>query len=320
MPTKGKEYQKMANNLCYQFKQAIEASLALGSDKHSIKKQQIENDYRIYSYASRKEYIDFAYRFVGFLKEYYPDIKQVKQIRVEHVNAYLQSKSNLTQKSMQHEVSCINKMELCCKRKYTIKIDWRTGRKVPVQKVERLRKTTFTDKQIKGIEKFLESKRDCAGKDGYYLAKAFSLRASEVVNLQYRDICLDKGKYGVLHIHESKGKRNRDIQLTKDEREFLVKFLERKGYGEKSALGKERIVPLRSDSLCCYLNRICKQLGYSNIVESKTSYHALRKYTITQYYKEQRKLYGDKKAREMSMERLGHSKNRKDLFNTYILL
>lgn len=310
----------MANNLCYQLKQAIENSLVLGGDKHSIKKQQQESDYRIYSYASRKSLINFSYGFCGYMKENYPDIKMVKDITIEHINGYLASRAKVSQKTIGFDVAAINKLEKCVNKKYGIHVDWRTERIVPRQEIEKVRNITFSDKQIKGIEKHLKTKRECSSKDAYYIAKRFSLRASEVVNIQYRDIKWEKGEFGILHIHESKGKRSRDILLTGDDRKFFEELIKKHRDRGKDVSNRERIVALRSDSICAYLNRICKKLGYSNIIEKKTSYHALRKYTITKFYREQEKIHGKNKAKEMAMERLGHGKGRKDLFETYILL
>ena len=82
----------------------------------------------------------------------------------------------------------------------------------------------------------------------------------------------------------------------------------------------EKLIPLKPDTVCCYINRACKKLGFNEIVSAKTSVHCLRKYSITNYYKEKCKEVGPDRARELAMLRLGHSKDRMDLFKTYIKL
>lgn len=297
----------MAKNLCYQMTSSIENALSLGEDKHSAKRQNT-NQTKIYSYASRKDMMDFAHDFSKYIKTNFPEVRMVRDINVKHINDYLLSKDKLTQASIQQYVSRLNKLELCCNKKFGLSLDWRNGREIPVQHKEQIRNIVFTDKQIQGIEKYLETKKDCYSKYAYYLAKAFSLRASSVVKIQVRDVDLVNMK---LHIHEDKGKRSRDLDIRPTEVEMLRKLII-----DKNAT--DRLIPLRSDSICAYLNRICKVLGYTNITNAKTSYHCLRKYSITQYYKEQEKMVGYKKAEQLASIRLGHGKDRKDIIDRYL--
>lgn len=299
----------MAKNLCYQLVSSIENGFRPGTDKHSEKMQNKETTYKIYSYASRTEMIDFSHRFANFMKTNYPEVKQVKQIGVEHINAYLSAKTNVTNKTMQHEVSCFNKMQLCVNKKFSINVDWKTDRVVPKTEMEKRRTAVFTREQIQGLKDYFDTKRDCYSKAAFFMGERFALRASEVVKVQVRDVHWNEN---VLHIHDSKGKRSRDIAITEDDKQFLKGLV-----GDKK--GTDRLIPLRADSVCAYLNRACKVLGYDNITQAKTSFHSLRKFSISNYFKEQKELLGEKKAREMAMERLGHSKNRADLYNTYIV-
>lgn len=298
----------MAKNLCYQMTSAIENGFRPGMDKHSIKAQQKETDYKIFSYAARKDMIDFAHRFSAFIKTDYPEIRKVKDITIEHVNAYLLRKTNVTQATLKHDISCLNKLSLCVNRKFNLDVDWKTGRVVPKASMEKRRVVAFTPEQIKGLNDYFSTKKDCYSMRAYYLGERFALRASEVVKLQARDILYDKA---MLHIHESKGKRSRNISISEDDKLFLKELV-----GDKK--GNERLIPLRQDSICAYLNKACKTLGYRNIVEAKSSFHALRKASISRFYKEQCEKVGEKRAREMAMERLGHGKNRTDLFRVYI--
>lgn len=300
----------MAKNLCYQMISSIENSFKPGMDKHSIKAQNKEADYKIYSYGARKDMIDFAYRFSAFIKTEYPEVRKVKDITIEHVNGYLlmRMRTNVTQATLKHDVSCLNKLALCVNRKFNLDVDWKTGRSVPKTGVEKRRVVAFTPEQIKELDDYFSTKKDCYSKKAYYLGKRFALRASEIVKLQVRDILWDKG---MLHIHDSKGKRSRNISINEDDKVFLKELVENKK-------DNERLIPLRQDSVCAYLNRACKTLSFRTIVESKSSFHALRKASISQYYKEQCGKVGEKRAREMAMERLGHGKNRSDLFRVYI--
>lgn len=300
----------MAKNITYQMTSAIDNGFKPGMDKHSHKKQNNnESTYKIYSYSSRNEMIDFAHRFGKFIKENYPTIRQVKDIGIEQVNAYLASKGNVTQKTMQHEVACLNKLSLCVNKKFGINTDFTTGRIVPVMEVKRKRDVVFTKKQIKGIKEYFDTKKDCYSKTAFYIGERFALRASEITKLQYRDIDWENKK---LHIIDSKGKRSRAIDITQEDIVFLRKITQ-------GLSGKDKLIPLKPDSVCAYLNRACKHLGYDNIVRAKISYHSLRKYSISLKLKEKEKELGSKSAaKKYCMDYLGHGKNRSDLQSVYL--
>lgn len=311
IPTQvGKEVMRMAKNITYQMTSAIENGFKPGRDKHSDKKQNgNENTYKIYSYASRNEMIDFAHRFGKFIKENYPTIRQVKDIKIEQVNSYLAGKGNVTQKTMEHEVACLNKLSHCVNKKFGISTDFKTGRVVPVMEVARKRDVVFTKEQIKGLKDYFDTKKDCLSKTAFYIGERFALRASEVTKLQYRDIDWDNKK---LNIVDSKGKRSRVIDITKDDIAFLRK-------ATQGLSDKDKLIPLKPDSICAYLNRACKHLGYDNIVRAKSSYHALRKYSISVKMKEKEKELGSKSAaKKYCMDYLGHGKNRSDLQSVYL--
>lgn len=289
---------------------AIDNSFKPGMDKHSDKlNNHNESTYKIYSYASRKEMIDFCYRFGNFIKENYPQIRKVKDIKIEQINAYLASKNNVTQKTMRHEVACLNKLSLCVNKKFGINTDFTSGRIVPIMEVKRKRNVVFTKEQIQGIKEYLDTKRESYSKTAFFLGERFALRASEIVKLQYRDIDWDNKK---LHIVDSKGKRSRIIDISNDDIAFLRKITLGLSY-------KDRLVPLKPDSICAYLNRACKKLGYNNIVQSKSSYHSLRKYSISLKMQEKEKEFGCKKAaKQYCMDYLGHGTNRSDLQLIYL--
>ena len=300
----------MAKNITYQMTSSIENAFKPGRDKHSDKKQNNnESTYKIYSYASRNEMIDFAHRFGKFIKENYPTIRQVKDIKIEQVNSYLASKGNVTQKTMEHEVVCLNKLSLCVNKKFGISTDFKTGRVVPVMEVARKRDVVFTKEQVKGLKDYFDTKKDCHSKTAFYIGERFALRASEITKLQYRDIDWDNKK---LHIVDSKGKRSRAIDITQDDMVFLKKITQ-------GLNGKDKLIPLKPDSVCAYLNRACKHLGYENIVRAKSSYHALRKYSISVKMVEKEKELGSKSAaKKYCMDYLGHGKNRGDLQSVYL--
>ena len=298
-------------NLGYQFSSAINDCCKFGADKHSIKASE-GSDHRIYSYAARDDMISFSKQFSHYMKEYFPEVRQVKEITIEHINSFLASRTDITDKTMRHDVSCINKLELVCSKKFHLEgLDWRTDRVVPKMEKERVRDVVFSDKQIAMLKDYFSTKSDSYGKAAFFIAERTSCRVSEIIKLQARDLKVNPDGTGALAIIDSKGKRSREIELTKDDVKFFKEII-----GEKS--GNERLVPLRANSVNQYLHRACEKLGFTNITDAKTGYHSLRKATIRQFYKEHLQEEGPKKCLEHCLERLGHGHSRSDLARIYL--
>lgn len=161
------------------------------------------------------------------------------------------------------------------------------------------------------MKEYFENRKDSCGKTAFEVALRTSCRVSELCKLQARDFKINPDGTGTLAIVDSKGKRSRVIELTSDDVKFFKELV-----GDKKE--NERLIPIRENSINQYLHRACQHLGFTNILEAKTGYHSLRKATIQKYYREQIPIVGEKKAREMSMVRLGHSANRSDLVHTYL--
>lgn len=298
-------------NLGYQFSSAINDCCKFGADKHSIKSSE-GADHRIYSYAARDDMISFSKQFSHYMKERFPEVRQVKEITIEHINSFLASRTDITDKTMRHDVSCINKLELVCSKKFHLEgLDWRTDRVVPKMEKERVRDAVFSDKQISMLKEYFDSKGDSYGKTAFYIAERTSCRVSEIVKLQARDLKTFPDGTGALAIIDSKGKRSREIELTKDDVIFFKDIIGKK-------IGNERLVPLRANSVNQYLHRACEKLGFENILECKTGYHSLRKATIRKFYREHLDEEGPRKCREHCLERLGHSGSRSDLAKVYL--
>ncbi len=158
----------------------------------------------------------------------------------------------------------------------------------------------ISQNQVDLLMKHLITKRDCASKDGVLLALSFALRVTSITKLQARDVRFNDDGTCILHIHEDKGKRNRDIIV-----------------GNK--VGNQRLIPVKSASINVYARRCFKEMGFTNLLNNKTSIHAIRKYRATQYVNEKEKEVGRAKAIEMAISMLGHGKEREDLKRIYIL-
>ena len=77
---------------------AIEASFTLGYDKHSAKKQseQPDHSWRVYSFAGKANLLDTAHNLCECIKEHYPEVDKVRQIRPQYCQEWLVSKAWLS--------------------------------------------------------------------------------------------------------------------------------------------------------------------------------------------------------------------------------
>lgn len=307
----------MSKNIIFQMQSAVNyaSEKGIGTDKHSDKCNGETGTYKIYSYASRKEMIDFSWDFGRYIKDKFPKIRKVKDIDISHINTYLDSKKGISENTMKLICSNLNKLELCVEKFFKVNVDWQTNRIVPKQDKANIRHVVFTDAQIEKIDKCVASKRDCFSKDGYLLARFFGLRSASICKLQVQDVSLENR---TLHIHNDKGGRNRDLRIPEEAIPYLKKMIEGKSNPT------DRLVPLRPDSICAYLNRICKSLNtngeFDKILKGRTSIHCLRKYVATSMYKELVKTHPKKEAENLVCKFLGHGENRKDIIGRYIFI
>ena len=243
------------------------------------------------------------------MKEHFPEIKKIKDISSNHLNEFMKTKTNIcTDETLKNYRARIKKLAFVCNKKYNLKLDWSNIKIEKSNKGKSIRDVAFSKEQVEKIKSVLESKRDSASKRALMVFMPYGLRASEYTNIRVKDINLNTMK---LHIHKSKGGRNRDIDIKPESVAQIKTLIEGKQPSDK-------LFNIKSTSLSAYLSRICKKLGYNEFIEAKSSIHALRKYAAREFYKEQLNKYNKKVALENTMNFLGHGKERSDLKRTYL--
>ena len=83
-------------SLFFQFQSAIDEScFSKHFDKHAYKgrKDQCEQGWRVFSFSSRSNLLDMAHNLSKHIKEHHPDVKQVKHIKTEWVQDFLDAKA-----------------------------------------------------------------------------------------------------------------------------------------------------------------------------------------------------------------------------------
>jgi len=299
----------MGKNLKHQFIHAIEDNFKEGMDKHSIKANDIRNDGKVFSYADRKNLIDIASNFSNYMKVNYPDIRQVKEVRAEHIQGFFNDKakecSNATLKQYQAK---FNKLEKVVNKTYNINTKYK-GYTLPLAKENtKIRDSSMSKEDFKKLEKAFNNSNSSA-KVAIQLTSRAGLRVSECTKLQGRDINL---KDGVIHVEGGKGGRNRDVPMREQDKQYFSSL--------KSNVGdRERVCPVQSDSINKSIDRAMKREGIRNKY-SDTSIHCIRKmYAQEEFNRCRSEGIEIKQALQRVSVLLGHGEDRIELMRQYVL-
>lgn len=289
-------------NLKYQFKNAIEQHFTEGMEKHSMKKNHQMQGNKIFSYADRKNLIDLSSNFANYMKVYHSEIKLVKDVTSNHIQEFLNSKTNeCSQETLEQYQSRFRKLEKLVSDTYKTSVDYHSA---------------ITPLSIKNgggkIRNFMLSDNDYNTllnttnynlKKALILSKEFGCRCSEISKLKFSDI----QETGIVII-DSKGKRSRFIPAETEHQKNVLKQFQQGQQG--------RICPVQSASLQQAFNRECKRKGI-NI--SNGAFHTLRKNFATSKYKEYRSQgLSIQQSLDKVSNRLGHNQGRNKLLKQYI--
>lgn len=299
----------MGRNLKYQFLHAIDKNFSEGMDKHSIKADGKMNGTRIFSYSDRKNLIDTASNFSNFIKNTHPEIKQVKDIKAEHIQSFLNSKSaTCSTATLKQYESKFNKLEKIVNNTYNCNANYRGFSTPNGANATKIRNSAMSKGDFKRLESSFSNSNSSA-KVAIQLTARAGLRVSECTKLQGRDINLQKG---TIHVADGKGGRDRDIQMRPEDKQFWTDL--KAQYNDY-----ERLCPVKEDSINKAIQREMEKIELKDKY-SDTSIHCIRK----MYAQEQFDRYRDEgmETREalgaVSVD-LGHSTDRIELMKEYVL-
>lgn len=295
--------------LFYQFNKSISLAFKPGIDKHSYKRSNCSK-VRIFSYADRRNIIKCTNQLCKYLEERYSDLCFIKDISVVHVNKFLEYKAHYCScATMKNYRYCIKKLEkmvkeyLHLKVKYIDKNNVIKGIKVDIRNIK------IKDNDLEVLLRQVE-KSNSKAVLGVKIAAVFGLRSEEICKLKGKDIDMERK---ILHVHEGKGKRSRNIPIESDEQIKICKEINEKIKEES------RVCPIKPNSLNAVIRRILIKNKITRYADAKTGIHSLRKYYATKDYKKNfKELSNEKTAWNITSSKLGHGKGRVILKNVYV--
>jgi integrase len=309
-------------SLKHQFLTAIDRNFnESGSDKHSAKGGQHsgteETMGRVWSYAERKSLIDISSQLAVYCKDTF-GIKQIKDITANNIQDFLKNKaSECNHNTLENYVSRLNKMEVLINKTFSsANVDWRGNIVAPTSEISMSGKTRNIWMDKVHFEQILDYGKDSKSLApiGVELAGMFGLRVSECEKLQLRDINFNKM---IVHIHQSKGGKSRDIPMTHEQTERLKDIINER----ELTNGTDKIVGIKAESINRWLNRACssEELKLNQYCDSKSGIHSIRKmWAQEQYDNFRNEGYSRKESIDKVSMLLGHGENRRDIAEAYI--
>lgn len=299
-------------NLKKQMLDCIERNFKGGMDKHSDKRNGGGGSHKVYSQSDRKALVDTSAMFANWMNKNHPEVRYVKDIKTEHVQSFINSKSkDWNNNTLKTHISRFNKLDRIFDRSFKDYHKQLAGGLVTPAGVNetKCRSVAMTRNDFNKITDKANAGRSHV-KTALEVCGRVGLRVSEVAKLKGSDY---NPKTGVLSIIDSKGKKDRDIVVKEEHRAYFE--------GLKATFGEGRVCPVQHESLSQALNRCMKSLDLEqDYTGHKTGFHAIRKMIAQEMYDEnvQNGLSGMDAFNPVSVF-LGHGENRHDLFKSYIV-
>lgn len=276
--------------------------------KEYVKKRdyKIENgqamDNKVFSWQEVYRLKDVARDINNFFKENGIDRREVRDIKVEDINRFLDSKKyNCTQQTINSYKNSIYKLQEVVNKTYKLNVNWRKDLEVPKsakskKAKERGVKGVISNVDYKKIIEYAE-KNKCQSAYAVILEKELGVRVNEIVNIKKENINLDKKE--ILFKNTKGGKKI----VKKIKNINLVKEIINKNYS------KNALFSIKASSVNRYLNRVQDTLGLQ-----RNSFHNLRRNYAQNFYNNKLEQgFTEEKALLETSKQLNHRTKRERL-------
>ena len=306
----------MGRNLNSQFHFAITDNFNENIDKHSYKKQNgREATEKFFSYDSRvafngnfKEFnaLDVAKNFSNYLKENFTDVKQIRDIKPQHIQSFLNERASTCQDSaLKNYAKMIEKLELAAEKTFGINLQWKGEFTTPIStkrdediNSRRGADSVISRTDLNEIVSYAETHR-CQSGDVVRLQEHLGIRINELVTIKKENIDLEKG---TLLLENCKGGKDLVRAITPECKVVLRDILSQN-------YGKNNLFTIKPASVNDYLRSYQQRNG-----KEYHSTHDIRRCVAQEKYDGYRKegLSIKESLSEVSLW-LNHGKNRDEM-------
>lgn len=298
-------------SLTSQINFALSENFTEGMDKHAYKKENREMTNKIYSYTELHNLKDFGKNLSNFFKENDMQIRNVKDIKPEHLQTFLNAKAETcTQKTLDTYKSYINKLEEVLNSTYkSCNLDFRNTVVTPVAEMqastERGVGAVISRTDLNKILSYAEENRSTSG-DAVILQNVLGVRVEELVQIKISNINLNNN---TILLDNCKGGKDLIRKFPDSVKNIIKENIE----NSKT----DKLFDIKSSTINRYLNRVEDRLGID-----RHSVHDIRRLIAQEHYDAYREEgYSKREALEKTSKWLNHVGPREQMITkSYIII
>jgi len=302
----------MSKSIKGQFHFAINDNFTEGFDKHSYQKENGKGmDNHVPGYTYKFNLLDVARNLGNYLKEEYPEVKQVKDIKVEHIQSFFNYRAETCDDNTLNQYSnAINKLEYVAEKTFKVDLSWKGEYIVPPSikdgvLSERGVDSVMSREDLETIKSYATENRSQSG-DIIRLQDHLGVRVTEITLIKKENIDLEKGTIEL----KCKGGKELTRQLTPEGVALVKEILAENYHGDK-------LFSIKPGSVDEYLRDKQDKMGLD-----RHSFHDIRRLVAQEKYDNWRaEGLSIKEAADKTSIWLNHGKNRDAMLREcYIVL
>lgn len=283
-------------SLTSQINFALSENFTEGMDKYADKKENREMNNKIYSYTELHNLKDFGKNLSNFFKENNIQIRNVKDIKAEHLQTFLNIKAETcTQKTIDTYKSYINKLAEVLNTTYkSCTCDFRNTVVTPVAQMkastDRGVGAVISRDDLNKIVNYAAENR-CKSGDAIILQSILGVRVEELVQIKISNIDLNNN---TIFLDNCKGGKDLIRAFPSSVKNIIKENM------ENSKTNK--LFDIKSSTINRYLNRVEDRLGID-----RHSTHDIRRLVAQEKYDYYRKEgYSKEEALKITSKWLNH--------------
>lgn len=306
------------SSLNYQLFASLENALSIGESKRNYRAICEDNKTdKIFSYSSYDTIKKTSVSFANFIKENYPEIRQLKEIMPCHILDYIEQKSKTCNDNTLRKIKMhMESIGIFASKKYTsVNVDnWKVTDIPCGNTPNNIRiKNGFTESDVTRLTEYATAPRRENMHKALTLVSVAGLRLDEVWTQKASDIHIsstDKGDfgYGYINVTDAKHGRNRCVSIiSADDRDALKNLIQ--------TSDDDKIITCTKVNLQRMLAQAKKALELDTIGQS---WHAVRKYYAQRFYDFYRVKHTRKETINATNRMLGHGRGQLSKLQTYV--
>lgn len=307
----------MSRNLTSQLKYVVNSSFygdeltgrkgGFKSSKHSDKRNNTKNG-KIYSYNQKDNVESVAKEFGAFMKEYYPNVRNVSDLNEKYATEFIMYKSNTVGTStLNYYRSSLNTISECCNNTFKSCDISLLTQKIEGVSNEKVKTVSFTKEDLSVLKNSYTE--NSTGWKAISIMESTGLRVSEVASLKNSDIRIN-GNTAAVFVRCGKGGRQRIVEVSNKEYVDTLEYIKNNN--------NENLFTCKSNSIDQNIHRHIQSCDLSQNY-NYNSCHSIRKYFAQESFDTYRSQgYSIDESASMVVGNLGHSESRVELVKVYI--